>query len=544
MAKVTEETLEKLRKMREAKKKKEKIKALPKKISSADIKPPKKKNLKVEKKKPPTTGKPSAKSQAMMDKVKKEKAPKKEAPKKGKPSAKSQAMMDKLKKSKEKKETPKKQIKITDAIYESFKKPSDLKDFLKKHSDKIVLIEWDGNDWDDIQQYSMSAIENNIKRMNSKEAPKKEAPKKKAPKKEAPKKKAPKKEAPKKKGKSKTIKTLKPIERNQLAGLLVKNFKLPLNRRFYDDERIKEELQTLYQKPNNWIDNPIVKLDNKRIKDETRRILGQTDIRGFEDRGLDYEPMPFGNGVSLDDLLGRITGWDEGYYQRLLNEKYYEPNTIIRNWKDYLAFLHIKEDDFTDDNEKNRFRYIQRTGNNLNTRLNNRMKDKGIITSWKYKKDLTQPGDKAMKTFIDNYLANPPEINPNNLDGESRYKLKKKFIMEEGTNKIDVIYKNQTLKMNAKEIITFVNNISGYKNLSKGQIEKLYKLFMFEPSYILDFHNDVKAKTTLLKKLNIQEGNKLVITPSFKSNENDEDAKAISSYERDVALLKIELKKE
>ena len=152
-----------------------------------------------------------------------------------------------------------------------------------------------------------------------------------------------------------------------------------------------------------------------------------------------------------------------------------------------------------------------------------------------------------MKTFIDNYLANPPEINSNNLDMDTRYKLKKKFIMEEGTNKIDVIYKNQTLKMNAKEIITFVNNISGYKNLSKGQIEKLYKLFMYEPyikGKIIDSHTDVKGKSTLLKKLNIQEGNKLVITPSFKFNENDEDAKAIASYQRNVAVLKIELKKE
>ena len=451
-----------LKKSLTAEEKKAKIKALPKKISSADIKPAKKKNLKVEKKKPPTTGKPSAKSQAMMDKLKKEKAPKKKAPKKGKPSAKSQAMMDKLKKEK-------------------------------------------------------------------------------TPKKEAPKKEAPKKEAPKKKGKSKTIQTLKPIERNQLAGLLVKNFKLPLNRRFYDDERIKEELQTLYQKPNNWIDTPIMKLDSEKINKEKRRILEppEGNYAEFQDRGLDHQP-PLGRGSvdlkSMDD--------DEGRFQRRLNEEYYEPNTIIRNWKDYLAFLHIKEDDFTRDVEKIKFRYIERTGNNLNTRLNNSMKDIGVTTSWKYMKNYTQPGDKAMKTFIDNYLANPPEINPNNLDETSRYKLKKKFIMEEGTNKIDVIYKNQTLKMNAKEIITFVNNISGYKNLSKGQIEKLYKLFMYEPSYKLDFHTDVKAKTTLLKKLNIQEGNKLVITPSFKFNENDEDAKAISSYEIDVAVLKIELKKE
>ena len=497
----------------------------------------------------------------MMDKVKKAKK-KKEIPKTLKPSAKSQAMMDKVKKAKErndriKKEKEKKEEKKETELWDTIKDRkwnpnvlTKIKDVLTSANYKDRTYEIKGNKFIIKHKITEQWIEGmyGYNRENDDEDEKKQIEKDRKkiytsrftiPKEEPKKKEAPKKEAPKKKGKSKTIQTLKPIERNQLAGLLVKNFNVPLNRRFDRKDQYKVELEILYQKPNWWKDTPIIKLDNLSIQDIKENLINPT--YGGRDpsfyKGLNWYHQ-------LSDLP--LPYSETNYFGGKFNKEYYEPNTIIRNWKDYLAFLHLKKDDFPRDDDKRRFLNIEAGyGNKL--QFDSHFEEYGFVTSWKYKKDLTQPGDKAMKTFIDNYLANPPEINSNNLDMDTRYKLKKKFIMEEGTNKIDVIYKNQTLKMNAKEIITFVNNISGYKNLSKGQIEKLYKLFMYEPyikGKIIDSHTDVKGKSTLLKKLNIQEGNKLVITPSFKFNENDEDAKAIASYQRNVAVLKIELKKE
>ena len=67
-----------------------------------------------------------------------------------------------------KKPEPKKTIKLTDAIWKTLKTPTDLRDFLKKHKDKTVLIQWNDNDWDNIDQYSMADIEKQIKQENTK----------------------------------------------------------------------------------------------------------------------------------------------------------------------------------------------------------------------------------------------------------------------------------------------------------------------------------------------------------------------------------------